>query len=164
MILAACALPAEPSVSRQAASLDLPSLTITSDVVDPKTGEPSDLTLIVPATDNVDWDESNRPDSRVRGFHDATLSPTNPSVTRVFRMNAARSQVDFELLAYPDDDPASGVRLQVMFRTDGGWHVATDKGEEPIAFGGEELTATSPLGPMRFITTASPATITITNR
>ena len=163
-VLSGCAAPANPSVGRQAASLTPPPLTITADVLEPSTGDTAAVTLAVSVPENADWDGEQRPDSRVRGFHDVVLTPQDPSVTRTFSVNAARSQIGFDLvgsaLTNKEETPLFDVRL--VYRTMGGWHLAI-AGTEPAAFGADPLDVASPLGSLRLITTANPAELRITN-
>lgn len=163
-MLSACAAPSMPSVGRQAASLSPPPLTITADVVEPSTGEPLPVALAVSVPENADWDGEQRPDSRVRGFHDVVLSPQEPSLTRTFSVNAARSDISFDLVgsAVTDAQETASFTAQLVYRTTGGWHFAIGD-TEPIAFGARSLEVNSPIGSLRLITTANPAELRITN-
>ena len=163
-MLSACAAPSTPSVGRQAASLTPPPLTITADVVEPSTGEPAPLALAVSVPENADWDGEQRPDSRVRGFHDVVLTPADPSLTRTFSVNAAQSEITFDLASSVVTNPPrnASMTVQLIYRTTGGWHIAI-AGTEPVAFGAGALEAASPIGSLRLITTANPAELRITN-
>lgn len=133
-MLAACGIPDEPSVARQAMSSSTSPLTISARWEGSATEGAAGITLDVSGVDNGEWDGEQRPDSRVNGFHDVTLTQTRPSVTRSFSIDAIDDAVSFDVTGTMTEPLREILRLRLSYRAADGWYVAMP-GEDPIRFG-----------------------------
>lgn len=145
--LVGCGLPSEPSVARQAMAFATSPLTITAALDALPVDGVQEIQLTVADVDNGDWNSDLRPDSRIHGFHGATLSPTKPSITRSFSIDATRSVVSFTLIGSLTTPPREVFRGRVSYRGTDGWELTLPgMGSEPVGRGADATTLKDPSG------------------
>jgi len=154
----ACGIPDEPSVARQAMSLPTPPLTVTANLDQSSPLAEKGIMLSVTGVDNGDWNVDQRPDSRVNGFHEVTLTPSQPSVTRSFSTNPLAGSVTFDLIASHTEPFREVALVRLSYRNSEGWHFGLP-GQNWTPFGAVQLRA---LGEASISTTSNPAELVIT--
>jgi hypothetical protein len=156
--LVACGIPDEPSVARQAMSSSTSPLTITANLDESSPPAAKRITLSVTGVDNGDWNADQRPDSRVNGFHEVILTPSQPSVTRSFSSNPVAGSVSFDLIASHTEPSREVARVRLSYRNSEGWYFSLP-GENWTPFGAVQLGAPGKAG---ISTTSNPAELIIT--
>jgi len=160
-LLVACGIPDEPSVARLAASAQTAPLTIAWEHEATNLKDPSGIRLAVTNVANSDWDGDQRPDSRVNGFHSATLTTDEPSLTRTFFVSIQQQAVSFDLIGSNLERPREVFRARLTYQEMQGWNLAFHNGGTlPFAEAGTATQGISPV--IQLLTSTTPATLTIT--
>ena len=160
-LLVACGIPDEPSVARLAASAQTAPLTIAWEHEATNLKDPSGIRLAVTNVANSDWDGDQRPDSRVNGFHAATLTTDEPTLTRTFSVSTQQQAVSFDLIGSNLERPREVFRARLTYQEEQGWNLAFHNGGTlPFAEAGTATQGISPV--IQLLTSTTPATLTIT--